>query len=385
MTPSIAWIGGANGTVLRTTNSGTDWFSVGGGTIGSGKIYSVDALNDSVAFVTTTHSSSTYIFRTTNSGTNWTQVYSLSGGFINAIWMLDETTGMAFGDPVGGKFVILKTTDAGQTWNRILTEPSANANEYGLERSLCIRDNTLIWFGTSSGRIIKSTDLGVTWSASTTLLTNGVITVWFNDNSVGLIAGVKSDQTAGLGKSIDSGKSWQIIPGNYRRVTGDGYKKFFGNQGGGSLIYQSPDTSFTWTFAFNAADIIRDINIRRINSENFGWAVGSTGTISRYLENIPTSAEKVTSKIVYDFSLSQNFPNPFNPSTTISYDLPKSEFVTMKVYDMLGREVAVLLNEEKSAGSYTVEWNAHNAASGLYIARMRAGDFAKTIKMTLMK
>lgn len=101
--------------------------------------------------------------------------------------------------------------------------------------------------------------------------------------------------------------------------------------------------------------------------------------------DVITGVESRQNNIPTEFSLSQNFPNPFNPSTTISYDLPKNEFVTMKVYDMLGREVAILLNEERPAGRYTVEWNAKNAASGLYIARMRAGDFAKTIKMTLMK
>ena len=85
------------------------------------------------------------------------------------------------------------------------------------------------------------------------------------------------------------------------------------------------------------------------------------------------------------FSLGQNFPNPFNPSTEISFNLPKQSFVTLKVYDVLGRNVAELVNEEKSAGIYTVTWDANKSASGTYIYTITAGDFTQTKKMILIK
>jgi len=85
------------------------------------------------------------------------------------------------------------------------------------------------------------------------------------------------------------------------------------------------------------------------------------------------------------FRLAQNFPNPFNPATVISYQLAVNSFATMKVYDLLGREVATLVNEDKPAGSYTVQWDAAHFASGVYFYRVQAGNFIDTKKMILMK
>ncbi|MFA5826886.1 MAG: T9SS type A sorting domain-containing protein [Candidatus Paceibacterota bacterium] len=94
--------------------------------------------------------------------------------------------------------------------------------------------------------------------------------------------------------------------------------------------------------------------------------------------------EEVTS-VPTKFDLSQNYPNPFNPSTTISYALPASGFVTLKVYDMLGKEVVELVNEEKPAGSYETKFDASQLASGMYIYKIQSGNFSQTKKMILMK
>ena len=89
------------------------------------------------------------------------------------------------------------------------------------------------------------------------------------------------------------------------------------------------------------------------------------------------------------FDLLQNYPNPFNPSTILSFVIGHSSFVLLKVYDILGREVATLVNEEKSAGSYEVEFKPEssvlNLASGIYFYRLHAGDFTETKKMILLK
>ncbi len=86
-----------------------------------------------------------------------------------------------------------------------------------------------------------------------------------------------------------------------------------------------------------------------------------------------------------DFILSQNYPNPFNPKTKISYQIPELSYVTLKVYDVLGKEVAILVNEEKLIGNYEVEFNAENLPSGVYFYRLQAGSFVETKKMVLMK
>jgi surface antigen len=86
-----------------------------------------------------------------------------------------------------------------------------------------------------------------------------------------------------------------------------------------------------------------------------------------------------------ELSLSQNYPNPFNPSTTIEFGLPKSAFVTLRVYDLLGRQVGELINEKLSPGTYTGKWDARDMASGVYFYRLQAGDFVETKKMLLLR
>ncbi|MFZ2324732.1 MAG: T9SS type A sorting domain-containing protein [Ignavibacteriaceae bacterium] len=85
------------------------------------------------------------------------------------------------------------------------------------------------------------------------------------------------------------------------------------------------------------------------------------------------------------YDLSQNFPNPFNPSTTIKYQLPQDGLVTLKIYDILGSEIATLVNEEKPAGKYEVNFNASQLASGIYIYKIQAGNFISSKKMILLK
>ncbi len=85
------------------------------------------------------------------------------------------------------------------------------------------------------------------------------------------------------------------------------------------------------------------------------------------------------------FALEQNYPNPFNPSTNISYSIPNNSFVTLKVYDMLGNEVATLVNEDKEAGNYQVTFDASALSNGVYFYRLQANGFDITKKMILMK
>jgi len=86
-----------------------------------------------------------------------------------------------------------------------------------------------------------------------------------------------------------------------------------------------------------------------------------------------------------DFVLHQNYPNPFNPTTVIKYSIPQQTFVSLKVYNILGKEVSVLVNEQKEAGVYEVEFNASNLSNGIYFYTLRAGNFVDTKKLILAK
>jgi len=109
----------------------------------------------------------------------------------------------------------------------------------------------------------------------------------------------------------------------------------------------------------------------------------STITVWNY--NPPVSVEEVPGNVPTRFTLDQNYPNPFNPTTTISFTLPESGFVTLKVYNMLGQEVATLVNEVKAAGNYKATLNAKDLSSGTYIYSLKSGDTQITKKMTLLK
>ncbi len=124
-----------------------------------------------------------------------------------------------------------------------------------------------------------------------------------------------------------------------------------------------------------------------IMSTNKKLFVGSyeSGIWWRNLDEIVSDVQDHSASIPGEYLLHQNYPNPFNPSTRITYELPAAARVTLSVYDMLGREVTELVNEEKSAGQYSVTWNASSFAAGIYFARMNAGDHTAVKKLVLMK
>jgi hypothetical protein len=117
-------------------------------------------------------------------------------------------------------------------------------------------------------------------------------------------------------------------------------------------------------------------------------AVGEYGTILRTTMGGVTWIEEdppVDAELPNRFALQQNYPNPFNPSTTIQFALPQSEHVTLTVHDVLGREVAVLIDGKCAAGTYNALWDAHGQASGVYFYRLSGGSYVQAKKMLLLR
>jgi len=102
-------------------------------------------------------------------------------------------------------------------------------------------------------------------------------------------------------------------------------------------------------------------------------------------DNLITSVSLSSGKLPSKFDLAQNYPNPFNPATSISFDLPLKSFVLLKVFDLIGREVATIVSGELSAGTHTREWNAANMPSGIYFYRLQSDSFSETKKLVLMR
>jgi hypothetical protein len=101
--------------------------------------------------------------------------------------------------------------------------------------------------------------------------------------------------------------------------------------------------------------------------------------------SLSVTSIKNENKLPKSFSLAQNFPNPFNPSTVIEYSIPKEEFVSIKVYNILGKEITTLVNEKKSAGNYEIRFDAGSLPNGVYLYKLIAGNFVETRKMILIK
>ncbi len=132
------------------------------------------------------------------------------------------------------------------------------------------------------------------------------------------------------------------------------------------------------------------------NGVSFGlFAALANGTVVELPQLYGDEAQNALNKVMdennenvsvlSDFNLEQNYPNPFNPSTSIKFTVPTSEFVSLKVYDVLGNEVSTLVNEQKAPGSYEVRFDAGSLSSGVYIYKLQAGNFTQTKKLMLMK
>jgi hypothetical protein len=123
-------------------------------------------------------------------------------------------------------------------------------------------------------------------------------------------------------------------------------------------------------------DMLTDTTVTLEDNTATGVRIYASVICPNVLEekNIPTA-----------YSLEQNYPNPFNPTTAINYQSPITSYVTLKVFDVLGREVALLVNEKKEAGKYEVEWNAESYPSGVYFYKLVTGNYIETKKMILMK
>ena len=119
---------------------------------------------------------------------------------------------------------------------------------------------------------------------------------------------------------------------------------------------------------------------------NIGWTVGDGGTILKTTNGgVSVGIQNVSSEIPDKFSLLQNFPNPFNPTTNIKFDIPKKSFVKLVIYNLLGKEITTFVNEELNSGSYQADWNASEYPSGIYFFRIEAEDFVLTKSMVLLK
>ena len=158
--------------------------------------------------------------------------------------------------------------------------------------------------------------------------------------------------------------------------------------GGGTMFSQSVEWSFSPSgFGFSqsaSTTLISSVGEPFVGFSQIGSAFIYSGSLFRNVVII-TGLRESTSQLPLEYALYQNYPNPFNPSTTVRYDLPKATFVTLAIFDVLGRQISTIVEEEKPAGTYQVNFYMPNLPSGVYFYRFQTRDYVKTKKFVLLK
>ncbi len=193
-----------------------------------------------------------------------------------------------------------------------------------------------------------------------------------------------------MGKTTDGGTNWTTfgVP-DFEEI----YDLFFISPDSGVVVGRPGMVRFTadggnsWEEDPAVTDLLGGRSIKKIVAMDdvSGRVIGDSLNIIFTTDSTLFTAVDDEGYHIHNYSLSNNYPNPFNPSTIIAYSLPQFGFVTLTVYDILGREIATLVNEEKPAGNYKFEFEASNLASGVYYYHITVGnEFVETRKMVLL-
>jgi len=347
---STGFVGGTG--LIKTTDGGNSWSNVN-------PFVSIDDMsftNKDTAWYVYSESLTGGVFRTTNGGVNWSQQYSAGSQNPDKIYMFNSRIGFIVKNTSGAPS-LRKTTNGGFNWFSVLNEGF---------RDMYFADSLTGWRANFSMK--KTTDGGITW-VNQIMPQGGKIIL----NDVNKFANINSDILWGVGGEVG-------YPNNQSR--GIIYKTTNGGQLWG---YQLPDTSI---------NIFRYFNIDFINNFN-GWAYSSfTGvhTLSGGDSiTIYTGVTPIGNTIPDKFKLYQNYPNPFNPKTIINYtigagELRISDYITLKVYNIEGKEIKTLVNKKQNAGEYKVEFNGSDLTSGVYFYSLFVeGKIIDTKKMVLVR
>ena len=247
------------------------------------------------------------------------------------------------------------------------------------------------------GGILKTTDGGITWKAQT-IPSLSFPSAYFTNANLGWIVGDYIGQT-NIFRTTDGGTNW--IPCNDIPISAFNTVRFVSETTGwvvggyqisgqfSSTIIKTTDGGNSW-ISQDCPTTQELSNLFFINGST-GWSVGN-GIFKTTNGGVIASVKDekgLRNNIPDQIKLFQNYPNPFNPTTTIEYQIPLNvgtqNFVSLRVYDLLGREVETLVNEQKPAGRYTQQWNAERLSSGIYFYRLRTGVFSETKKMILLR
>lgn len=380
--PQVGYVTVNDGTYLKTDNAGITW-SVHTTSFGT-------AMTDMKFFGQIGFASGLYgrVFKTTNEGLTWT-MNSPTGLMLRSIDFINANTGVVVGD----QNAIFKTTNGGGSWIPITTATGVNLT------GIKFVDETRGFIsGVGSTNLLLTTDAGATWLdrkiRGGQIMSCGIDFLGLK----GYVGGY--EEAPGLNynplifSSTNGGETWSeykstaygqvyaiaVSPSDPDKACAVGQyinDPVYGNAG---LIMRTIDGGQTWTEeAWGSNQKFRAVTA----TDNAFYVVGNDGIILKSDQSVGIST--INNEIPENYTLSQNYPNPFNPVTKIKFAIPQNGTVTLKVYNMSGKEIMTLVNEAMNSGTYETEFDGSNLSTGTYFYRIQAGDFVNTKKMILIK
>jgi len=332
---------GNNGTIVRSTNRGVNW-----SVIPTGSTANLNAVRFGFGGNHFAVGDNGTILKSSNLGQNWSAISSTTTRNLNAV--SSHANSIEFVVAAGDKGTILRSTNFGLNWiNVSLTDTSVNI--YSINpASVGISQITSFYICGSQGRIYKSTNFGSTWILKNSGTTNTLRSIYFSSEDSGAVTG----DNGTVRMTTNGGETWFADP-------------YFNNVPGNiTSISQMPRSTKTFTALSNNNTLL-------VASEDSVTVIIGIQTIST---EIPKS-----------FSLSQNYPNPFNPTTHFGFRIADFGLVRLSVYDALGKEVTILVNQQLQPGTYEFSWDASGYSSGVYFYKLITDEFSETRKMVLIK
>lgn len=377
------WASGTNGTIVKTTNGGVNWIVQMSG-LTNKELRGLFIVDSNIVYASGYYDT---FLKTTNGGLNW--LILRNGSIPNNIsftsmYFLNANTGWF----CGSNWQVFKTSDGGLTFDIFSIPLSIQFDIYfknEMEGLLC--GETAAMFRTTNG--------GLNWYVINVPVANQSADFrrfsFINENT-GFVIGVQNSK---LYRTTNFGISWDSVA----RIYGmdESYSLYFidGNTGFScgsfGLLYKTTNGGFNWrqenVLQFGSGYLADVIFINYFT----GWTVGASGKIL-YTETGGSPLLSISSneKISKGFSLEQNYPNPFNPATKIKFSIPLwrgegGRIVTLKIFDLTGREVQTLINEALQPGTYEVTFNGSSLNSGVYFYQLKTENFTVTRKMLLIK
>jgi photosystem II stability/assembly factor-like uncharacterized protein len=368
------------GNIRKTTNGGNTWFGCNSAT--PSYLESVNFVNQNTGFAAGRVGQ---IVKTTDGGNNWNLLIQ-DGIWLNSIRFLNENTGYAVGH--SGRF--LKTTNSGTSWQNFSLGILYNLHH------ISILNPDIMFIAGDSGNVLKTTNSGISWTHQNLNASKILYGIYFYNALTGFVYG----EYASIYKTQTGGETLPlpalISPPNNSNNIPLTPALVWSNISGVSnyLVQVSPLSNFS--IITDSATVT--INQRIIPSgklqanTTYFWRVRATNIIGTgpwtdvwSFGTTSVGINQISTSVPSAFKVYDAYPNPFNPSTRIKFDVPKSSSVRILIYDMTGRQVDNLFEGNVSAGTFETVWKADKFNSGIYLIKFVANDFSMAKKLMLVK